>query len=72
MIKGIINFLKDFLIGKIELYDYLFAARTYYNSEVSWIRLLICRYKGHPNGVIWNSNGMEPNMHCKDCGDNLG
>jgi hypothetical protein len=32
-----------------------------------------CRIKGHPNGVIWhNIGGLEPDMRCKDCKDNLG
>ena len=29
-----------------------------------------CRIKGHPNGpVFYNSNGLEPDDRCKDCGD---
>src|SRR3989304_4965642 len=32
-----------------------------------------CRYRGHPAGVWWyNTGGLEPNMHCKNCGDDLG
>ena len=32
-----------------------------------------CRARGHKCGVWWyTSNGYEPDMHCKDCGDNLG
>ena len=35
-------------------------------------KVLFCRIKGHPNGVIWFSDGLEPNMECKDCGEDLG
>jgi hypothetical protein len=31
-----------------------------------------CRAKGHPCGVVWNSSGLEPDMACKDCGEDLG
>lgn len=31
-----------------------------------------CRLHGHPNGVWWfNSHGLEPDTHCKDCNDDL-
>jgi hypothetical protein len=47
-------------------WQYLLAGRP------SWGRLL-CRAKGHPNGVWWfNVGGVEPDMRCKDCGENLG
>ncbi len=37
------------------------------------LRRLICRLKGHPPGVyFYNPGGMEPDMHCMGCGDNLG
>jgi len=36
------------------------------------LRAIICRYRGHP-GVVWyNPNGSEPDMHCRNCGDDLG
>lgn len=31
-----------------------------------------CRRLGHPNGVVWYTNDFEPDMHCKDCGEDLG
>jgi hypothetical protein len=32
-----------------------------------------CRVRGHPSGVWWhNPGGYEPDMRCKDCGENLG
>lgn len=37
-----------------------------------WYRIL-CRLKGHPNGVIfYNISGNEPDMRCKNCYDDLG
>jgi hypothetical protein len=32
-----------------------------------------CRLRGHPPGVRWyNPHGLEPDMHCQGCGDDLG
>lgn len=32
-----------------------------------------CRSKGHPYEVWWyNPGGSEPDMHCKNCDDDLG
>ena len=32
-----------------------------------------CRARGHPAGVWWfNVGGLEPDMHCMNCGDDLG
>jgi hypothetical protein len=33
-----------------------------------------CRARGHPNGVWWYAGPLatEPDMRCKDCGENLG
>jgi len=36
-----------------------------------WIRFW-CRVNGHPYGVWWYSSGSEPDMRCKNCGDELG
>jgi hypothetical protein len=37
------------------------------------LKRIICRTKGHPNGVVWyNVSGTEPNMTCVDCGEDLG
>lgn len=32
----------------------------------------ICRWRGHPAGVFWNSSGLEPDMRCQGCGEDLG
>ena len=49
----------------IEFIKYLF-------TKPFSLKALICRYKGHPYGVVWyNPNGLEPDMHCKNCGDDL-
>lgn len=47
-------------------YQYLFQANT------GW-RNILCRVKGHPDGVIWyNPAGSEPDMRCKNCSEDLG
>ena len=39
----------------------------------SWWRAVLCRIRNHPCGVIWyTDHGLEPDMHCKKCGDDLG
>lgn len=36
-------------------------------------RVLWCRMRGHPYGVVWyNPGGFEPDMTCKNCGEDLG
>jgi hypothetical protein len=51
-------------------YNYLFEEK---DPDYSWWQVLKCRMFGHPAGVWWyNPNGLEPDMHCKGCGDNLG
>lgn len=36
-------------------------------------RAFFCRARGHSSGVIYyNPYGLEPDMHCKNCGDDLG
>lgn len=37
------------------------------------LRTLFCRVRKHPYGVVWfNPSGTEPDMSCKNCGDDLG
>jgi len=52
----------------ISWWIFLFESPRYSNI----VKTAICRSRGHPSGVWWyNSNGLEPDMHCKNCGDNL-
>jgi hypothetical protein len=49
------------------------AGREYLFAKPFTFEKLKCRWQGHPHGVLWfNAGGLEPNMHCKDCGDDLG
>ena len=52
-------------------YQYLFAKfddRKY----CPWYTHLWCRMNGHPFGPwYFNANGFEPDMHCKECGDEI-
>jgi len=58
--------LTEFFKAKILYFKFLF-------EKPFTIRKLLCRRKGHPCGVVWyNPGGLEPDMHCRNCGDNLG
>jgi len=53
----------DFIAWKLH-WLYLFAGLF----SRAW-----CRWRGHPAGVFWyNPSGMEPDMRCKGCGEDLG
>ena len=43
------------------------------SSYTNWWVRFHCRRKGHPCGPWYhNIGGLEPDMHCKHCGDYLG
>lgn len=42
------------------------------NNDIGWYRTMQCRAKGHPCGVYWYSSDFEPDMHCRNCDDDLG
>jgi len=49
---------------------YIFSKKS---TDINWVTVILCRLKNHPDGVIWyNLNGLEPDMRCKRCLDNLG
>lgn len=51
-------------------WGYIFEPRT---KDQRFFRTIICRWRGHPYGVVWfTSTEYEPDMTCKNCGDNLG
>jgi len=64
--KRYFEYVMRFLTGGKGYYKYLF--------EIPFtIRALFCRMDGHKCGVVWyNPNGYEPDMTCKNCGDDLG
>ena len=42
------------------------------HRPVTWEKFW-CRLRNHPAGFVWlNASGYEPNMHCRNCDDNLG
>lgn len=54
-----------------EWWRYLLEAKA--EPEDSWFTVIRCRAKGHPAGVVWHNIGaLEPDMHCRGCGDDLG
>jgi len=51
-------------------WQYLFAKKSF---DVNWFTVIYCRITNHKCGVIWyTTEGLEPDMHCKRCGDDLG
>lgn len=43
------------------------------DEDTSWFTVILCRIKGHPAGPVWNNaGGYEPDMSCRNCGDDLG
>lgn len=53
-----------------EWWKYLLAPKA---ESVNWLKVIRCRAKGHPYGVIWyNPGGWEPDYTCKNCYDDLG
>ena len=54
-------------------YKYLFEKRPRELYPLPFWKVLWCRYKGHPNGIVfYNAGGEEPDTSCKDCGDEIG
>ncbi|TFG98291.1 hypothetical protein E4H12_06510 [Candidatus Thorarchaeota archaeon] len=51
-------------------WEFLFAPKSKYYW---WPEVLLCRARGHPDGVIWYTmnEAFEPDMTCKGCGDDL-
>lgn len=51
-------------------WSYIFEEK---NPEVSWFRVIICRWKDHPHEIVYyNFQGTEPDMRCSNCRDDLG
>jgi len=49
--------------------DYLFRPPA---EDISKWTAFKCRLSGHKCGVVWyTSTGLEPDMHCKNCYDDL-
>lgn len=51
-------------------WKHLFRPR---NTQFPWYVVIWCRLRNHPDGVVWyDPDGIEPDMHCENCGDDLG
>lgn len=60
------------LWGDVELLRYIFQ-KPNHDMEISWWTAIVCRVRGHPAGVVWYNSGRdEPDMHCRNCYDDLG
>lgn len=53
-----------------EWWKYLLAKPE---RDSNYLKAIICRHQGHTYDVVWyNPSGLEPDMHCRNCGDDLG
>jgi hypothetical protein len=55
-------------------YEFLGRWECFCDDFEQWKRAQECRWKGHA-GPIWytlNLDATEPDMHCKNCGEDLG
>lgn len=58
---------------RVDWWKYLLERRRGDRHYRGVLLTFLCRARGHPFGVWWyNPNGLEPDMHCKNCGDDLG
>lgn len=54
-------------------WSYIFAPVEDSEGFLYRLRVYRCRWLGHPYGVVWyNPQGLEPDMTCNNCGDDLG
>ena len=54
------------------MWQYLLEPKST-DTDRSKLAVMWCRFNAHPAGVWWyNPSGYEPDMHCKNCGDDLG
>jgi hypothetical protein len=58
-----------YILTDKECRAWLFSAP---NGELGKWKTVWCRLRGHPNGAWFYNMGYEPDMHCKDCNDDLG
>lgn len=52
-------------------YKYLFSDLGWCDNIFHKMKVVYCRARKHPSGPIWYSSGLEPDMSCKNCGDEL-
>ena len=56
-------------------WKFLLSGVKVYNSDTGlwFFQHIWCRANGHPSGVVWyNPSGLEPDMRCRNCYDDLG
>ncbi len=67
--------LREYLAGWLDFWGYVLGPRErgQHFPDLSRWTIIRCRYQGHKCGVIYyNPGGLEPDMHCQDCNENLG
>lgn len=58
------------IVHELEEWDSKIIDRIF--RFVSYIYRCQCRARNHPYGIHWYSWGLEPDMHCMGCGEDLG
>lgn len=76
MIKEIYYKCMEYMPGWTSLDFWAYVLKRNKNNEPglrSYFISAICRFKGHSCGVVWfRIGGFEPDMTCKNCGEDLG
>lgn len=63
--------LPEFIPERIaERFD--FEVRNPFKVFGNYLARCLCRARNHPAGVVWYSSGYEPDMTCRECGEDLG
>lgn len=50
-------------------WSYMFGKR--YDANTSWLKLLLCRLRGHPYMSVWREYGYDLVPCCRNCGDDF-
>lgn len=56
----------------LEWWGWVLGRRKEPNSGVSWGKTAWCRATGHRGIIYWNPGGLEPDNHCRGCGEEIG
>jgi hypothetical protein len=65
----------NYILDMFGFLRYIFSSQLGYKKPYKFPspKMIVCRIKKHPNGVVWqNVYGLEPNMRCKNCDEDLG
>jgi hypothetical protein len=60
-----------------EYFKYILSSRYSFRSRKSYsfpnLTMILCRIRRHPYDAVWyNPSGLEPDMRCKNCREDIG